>query len=307
MLLPILHSGYSGPFLAAWSFDPIPVIGLLLAAFLYGLALQHAEQAGRRLPPTWQIACYYLGLVSVAIALVGPLDVFNDELFFLHMSQHLMLMQVSAPLILLGRPVQVFLRGLPPSRSGPVLKAVLRPSGVRWFLNGITNPLVAFFLFNGVMIFWHLPKFYDAALEDGPLHDFEHLCFFVTALIYWWALIDPVPRHHKLPTLWALASLFFTMIVGSALGAILTLSKTVIYPFYLNVYHPWGLSALVDQQIGGLIMWVGGGLLYTLILLVILAKALNLDEEETERAEAMGAPPPLEPSPDDLPRTRPVS
>lgn len=285
MLLPVLHGRADGPFLTAWSFQPAIVAGLILAAGLYAIAVRHGEGAGRRPPPVWQRMAYYGGLLTVALALLGPLDAFNDDAFFLHMVQHLALMQIAAPLILLGRPLQVFLRGLAPRYSRPVLRTLLRPRGTRWALTVLTNPLTAFLLFNGSLIFWHVPKFYDAALESGTVHEVEHLAFFATALLYWWAIIEPVPRHHKVAAGWALGSVFFTTVVANALGAVLTLAGGVIYPFYLTTTNPWNLSPQVDQQLGGLIMWIGGGMIYAAILLGMLIQAINREGGPDEDAE----------------------
>jgi len=293
MLLPLLNATeVSVPFPLAWSFDPVITVGLVAGVVLYTLALRRARAAGRRTPPTWQVASYYVGMFAVAFALLGPLDAFNSESFAIHMAQHLTLMQIAAPLILLGRPVQVFLRGVAPRRSGPVLRAVLRRRSARAVLTALTNPVLAFLLFNGAMVLWHLPTFYDAALRNDTVHEIEHLSFFGFALVFWWAIIEPVPRHHKLPVVWALASIFFSGLVATAIGAILTLAPSVVYPFYLHVTNPWGLSALADQQVAGLAMWVGGGLVYGAILLGMLMAALGgEDDDEVATAEVLSGDP----------------
>ena len=280
MFLPILHGTVNGPFLAAWNFSPPVMIGVLLAAFGYYLAWRQLNLVGRSTPPAWQVACYYSGLVIVVIALLGPIDTFNDELFFLHMAQHLALMQVAAPLILLGRPVQLALRAISVKRSGPVLKKVLRPRAVRTVLTLISAPLFATAAYNANLVMWHVPSLYDAALRNTHVHDLEHLMFFGFALLFWWPIIDPVPRHHKMARHWAIAAIFMTMVVGIGIGAILTLSPSVIYPYYLGTAKPWGLSPLVDQQIGGLIMWVGGGFIYLFILIGLLISVLGGFEAE---------------------------
>lgn len=286
MQLPILHGDPSSSFLLSWNPEPVPTALLIISALVYLIALWRARQAGRPQTPDWQVLCYFAGLLSLTVALVGPIGAFDDEAFFIHMTQHLIFLQIAAPLILLGRPVQTILHGLSPRQAGKVTRAILRPRVPRTILEIITHPIVAFFLFNGALIIWHFPSFYDRAQGESMTHDFEHLTFLVSALLYWWTLIDPVPRHHKLPTLWALASLFFSMIVSSALGAVLTLSSTIIYPYYNTIHHAWGLSPMTDQQLGGLIMWVVGGLIYTFILIGIVAKALNLDPDDDGLVDA---------------------
>ncbi|HET9014267.1 MAG TPA: cytochrome c oxidase assembly protein [Thermomicrobiaceae bacterium] len=290
-MLPLLTaSEVSVPFLLAWNFDPVVGIGLALGVVLYTLALRRARAAGRRTPPAWQVGAYYAGLFTVALALLGPLDAFNTASFAIHMLQHLALIQIAAPLILLGRPVQVLLRGVSPRRAGPVVRAVLGRRPVRAVLTVLTHPVAGFLLLNGAMVLWHLPRFYDAALRNDTIHELEHLMFFGFALIFWWAIIEPVPRHHKLPLPWALTTIFFSGVVATAIGAILTLASTVIYPFYLHVTNPWGLSPMADQQIAGLTMWVGGGFLYGGILLGMVVAVLNRQFADDEDVPAGALP-----------------
>ncbi len=281
-LLPLLHGGATGPFWAAWSWNPPVLVALLVAALVYSAALRSLILRGRPRPPLWQAASFYAGLASAALALMGPLDLYNDELLTMHMLQHLVLIQITAPLILLGRPVQLVLRGLPAERVGAVLRVVLRPPWVRAGLTVLTAPLTVTMLANASIVFWHFPRFYEAALYSTAVHDLEHLSFFGTALLFWWPIIDPVPRHHKLPALWAIAAVFATMVVSMSIGAIITLADRVIYPFYASVSMPWGMTALTDQQVAGLIMWVGGGFAYMGVILALLVRWLR--EEEHRQA-----------------------
>lgn len=281
MILPLLHANaeVNGPFLAAWSFDPLVTLLILLAGFAYGLGLRRVRRGARRAWPTYQAVAFYAGLAVLALALLGPPDTYNDELFSMHMLQHLALLQIAAPLLLLGRPVQLALRAIAPRRSGPVVKAVVGRSWVRWVLGALTAPLIATLLFNLNLVLWHVPDFYTAALNNEHIHELEHALFFGLALLFWWPIIDPVPRHHKAQPAWALASIFASMLFGSALGAMLTLAHGEIYPTYLSTPKPWGLSPLDDQQIGGLVMWVGGGLLYMSILIAYLVHTFGTGED----------------------------
>lgn len=282
MLLPPLHGTADSSLLTAWTFNPPVVAGLLIAAVGYYLALQRARLNGRGEHPLWQVLCFYGGLVSVAIALLGPLDAFNDNLFFMHMLQHLALMQIAAPLLLLGRPVQLMLRAISPKRSGPVLKPVLRRNWVRWLLTALSAPLLISLLFNVNLAGWHFPLFYEAALRSDLVHEIEHAAFFGLSLLFWWPIIEPVPRHHKIRPMWAMLAIFVTMAFGIGIGAALTLAGHVIYPFYAAAEQPWGLTPMVDQQIGGLIMWVGSGTLYMIILLTMLVRLLGTGNEPAD-------------------------
>jgi len=279
MLVPLLHfTPVDRPFLLSWAVDPTILTGLVLAAAIYGLAWRRIQLTGRRTVPLGYPLAYYLGLFSIAFALLGPFDVYNQESLLMHMSQHLLLLQIAPPLIWLGRPVQLILQAVSPQRSGPVLRVALRRQSVRALLTFVSHPLVAFLAFNFAVIFWHVPKMYDLALSHQTVHELEHICFLVGGLLYWWAIVEPVPRHHKLRTGFALGSIFLSMLVAEALGAILTLDGSVIYPFYNQTRPLWGLSQLDDQQYAGLLMWVGGGLLYLGILFGLLIRSFGRDD-----------------------------
>jgi len=276
--LPLLYGAARGPFLTAWSFDVPLVAGLALAAAGYGLLLRRGRAAGRPVPAGWRAGAYAAGLVAVGLALLGPIDAFDDDVFFLHMLQHLLLTQVAPPLLLLGQPLAVLFRGLPPRWT----RRIARRRGLRALLGGLTQPLVALLLFNATLVIWHAPALYDAAVRHDQVHDLEHLTFFVLALGYWWRIVSPTPRHHRLAVPWLIGSLFATMMVGTALGAVLTLSSDVIYPAYLQATNPFGIAPLVDQQLGGLLIWIVGGAIYSAIALGTLVSHLSLAVEPDE-------------------------
>jgi cytochrome c oxidase assembly factor CtaG len=171
----------------------------------------------------------------------------------------------------LGLPVQVLLRVLGPRRSGPLLRRALGPPTVRWALAVLGHPVVVSLLFNGSMLAWHHPTLYQAALASETVHELEHLSLLVSALLFWWVLVDPVPRHHRLSSTATVLVLFVAWMVCDLLGAALTLAREPLYPLYTTVANPWGLTARDDQSVGGLIMWVGGGLLFAGLLIGFIA------------------------------------
>lgn len=276
MPLPLLHGSASGPFLTSWSPEPLPVNLLALAAVAYALGLRAAARRGRRRPSRWRIAAYYGGLAALAMALLGPLDTWNDELFFIHMLQHLVVMIVAAPLLLLGRPVQVALQALPPRQSSALVGTLFRRAGPRRAATLLTHPLSVFALYNLNLALWHWPPMYVAALESELVHEIEHAAFFGTALLFWWVLIDPVPRHHRAEPHWQFGMCFGTCMLGGLVAAALTLANRVLYPFYLDAGRPWGLSPLADQQLGGGIMWISGAL-YFILMFAMLVRMVSPD------------------------------
>jgi cytochrome c oxidase assembly factor CtaG len=270
MSQPVLHSSTSGSFLTSWAPDPLLINLLALAALAYALGLRAAARRGRRRPARGRIAAFYGGLAATAVALLGPLDTWNDELFFIHMLQHLVLMIIAAPLLLLGRPVQVALQALPPARSGALIGTLFRRDGPRQAATLLAHPLTVFTLYNLNLALWHLPRMYVAALESELVHELEHLAFFGTALLFWWVIIDPVPRHHRASAHWQFWMCFGTCMIGGLVAAALTLANRVLYPFYLDAGRPWGLSAQADQQLGGGIMWISGALYFVLMFAMLV-------------------------------------
>lgn len=291
MFLPLLDTTLeTRPFLLSWAIDPPVFIGLLLACLGYWLAWRRVQRLATRRFPTSYAVYYYCGMLAIAVALLGPFDVYNENSLLLHMAQHLLLLQAAGPLIWLGRPVQIVLRAVSPRRSGPVIKSVLRRHWVRSLLSFLSHPLVAFLVFNVTLLTWHVPAMYDAALNNPVIHDLEHLAFLTAALIYWWPIIEPVPRHHKLRLGFALGSIFITGLVSEALGAILSLDSTLLYPYYIHAQSLWGMTPLSDQEYAGLLMWVGGGMLYLTIIFTMLIRSLGKDDYQASIPATAGPP-----------------
>ncbi|MCX7623534.1 MAG: cytochrome c oxidase assembly protein [Thermomicrobium sp.] len=277
MVLPVLHVCPSCPSVLGITLYPPALLLVLVPTIAYAIALRRLRRSGRAVPPSWP-AAFFAGMVSALVALAGPLDTWNDELLTMHMAQHLVLIQITAPLLLLGRPVQVFLRALPPHRAGAIVRFVLRPAWVRRLLRVLTAPLVATALANLALVIWHFPALYERAVREQWVHDLQHLSFFGTALLFWWPIIDPVPRHQRVSGLWASLMVFVTAVVSTIVGAILTLADDVLYAPYRYAAMPWGFTPQVDQQVAGLLMWIGGGTLYVVVILVLLARWLLHEE-----------------------------
>lgn len=283
-LVPVLQGTADGPFLLAWELN-IPLIALILAAgWGYRFALRRARERGYHAHPRWYTASFYAGLTTLAIALLGPLDVYSDQLFSLHMAQHVMLIQATVPLLLLGRPVLLLLKALPPSRRGAILRPIVRLFKTFPSLHSLA-PLVAAIIFNITIVVWHFPEMYGAALKNDFVHSVMHFSFFGAGLLFWWGIIAPVPRKQRSRTIWVLISIVITMIVGKLLGGILTLSTDAVYSYYDSVERPWGVTVMVDQQLAGLVMILGGGLYFGIVLFVLIARWLLRNEEQQRRRE----------------------
>ena len=254
----------------AWDLHPSVVIGLVL---LGGLYVSWGGLAARRR----QVAAFVGALVVLFFALNGPLHNLSDDyLFSAHMAQHLVLTLLFPPLLLYGTPAWVARR-------------LLRPAWVRRVAAAVTRPLVAAALFTAPMALWHLPVFYEAALRHHPLHIVQHLVFLATAVLMWWPVLSPVPEVPRLHYAGQLLYLFLLGIPMSVVGALITLADQVLYPFYAAAPRVFGLPPLADQQIGGLMMWVPGGLVFWLAMTVVWFRWSASEPEE--EAEAIPLPP----------------
>jgi putative membrane protein len=242
-----------------WDLHPSVVIGLVLLGGLY------VSLGGWRAPRR-KIAAFGGALVVLFLALNGPLHNLSDTyLFSAHMAQHLLLTLVFPPLLLYGTPAWV-------------IRPLLAPRWVLAIARVVTRPLAAALIFSGPIVIWHAPALYEAALRHHNLHIVQHLVFLSTAVIMWWPILSPVPELPRIQHLMQLLYLFLLGIPMSVTGALITLSGKPLYPFYAAAPRVGGLSLLDDQQIGGLLMWVFGGLMLWIVMTVIWFRYSVWDE-----------------------------
>jgi putative membrane protein len=226
------------------------VIGLVLLGGLYVYLGGFQSSRGR-------VASFLGALGILFLALNGPLHNLSDSYWFsAHMAQHLLLTLVFPPLLLYGSPAHV-------------VRPLLRPRWVMALARVVTRPLAAASLFTAPIVFWHVPALYEAALRNHNLHILQHVVFLTTAVIMWWPVLSPVPELPRIPHLLQMLYLFLLGIPMSVTGALITLSDSLLYPFYAAAPRVGGLAPLADQQIGGLLMWVLGGLMLWMVMTVI--------------------------------------
>jgi putative membrane protein len=207
------------------------------------------------------------GWLVTAAALMPPLDLFAARSFAAHMTQHELMMAVAAPLLVLGRPLEAWTWALPSAwRSAIVPATRWHPLRVTWSF--LSDPLAAWTIHAIAVWAWHVPAAFEAALHSTGVHVAQHASFMLTALFFWWSVFERSRRHTGGT---ALASVFTTMMHTGALGALLTFGAALWYPSYDGAY---GLTALEDQQLGGLIMWGPASFAYLAAALVIASRWL---------------------------------
>jgi putative membrane protein len=261
--------------LTGWTFAPSIILGVagLCGAYLYAtgpLRRRHGwgEPVTRR-----QAAAFFGGTAVMAFALLSPLDRIGDGyLFGVHMIQHMLLVMVAPPLWLLGTP-------------GWLVRAAVGRPLARRAGRLLTHPAVAFALFNVNFWLWHAPALYNATLTNEWLHAFEHLTFLATAVLNWFPILSPAPD--ELPRLAPPAQILYLFVSCQPmvlLGAGLTFLRAPLYAPYVAAPRIFGVSALGDQQVGGLIMWLPGNAVYLLAISVAFFRWLE-GSAEARRAE----------------------
>jgi cytochrome c oxidase assembly factor CtaG len=250
--------------LSNWSIEP-PLAYVALAGGLYWLGGIGRRPRSR---DALTSASFVAGLAVIVVALDGPIDNDADQLFWVHMLQHVLLLTVAPPLILLGRPWPRMWRALPAGWRVRLGRALARGrAGAP--LRALARPLPAWILFNGTLLAWHIPGAYGATLNSNAVHQLEHAMFFFTGLLFWARVIDPGPLRPKLE--WPLRIVYVVgaMIAGWLLAVILVLAPHPLYPHYADeATRPGGISALTDQQLAGGMMWVVGSISYSLAAMI---------------------------------------
>ncbi len=216
-----------------------------------------------------QAVAFAGALATMLLALNGPVDALaDDRLFTAHMLQHLLLALVMPPLLLLGTPDWM-------------LRPLVRFRVVRRLAMLVTQPLVAFVLYNGFLAVLHTPPVFERMVRDDTVHIAMHIGLMITGTIMWWPLLSPLPEMPRLAYPAQTLYLFLLLIPMAAVSAPITLATEVIYPWYLEGAHPWGLAPLSDQVLGGLLMWVGAGLYFMCVFsLMFFRWAQREDRDE---------------------------
>lgn len=272
--LALLHVGAR---LSPTSFTvhPSTVIGIIGLAVLYERGARGAARtdtgqvpisAG---PQRYQRVCYYAALAVMFLSLNGWLhDLSDTYLFSAHMVQHLMLALVVAPLMIMGT-------------TGAMLRPLLRLPGVAPVARWITHPMRCFAIFNVVVAGWHLPPLYNYALAHHPVHIVQHLMFLAASVLMWWPVLSPMPELPRLNYPGQMLYLFLMSIPMAVVSVYIAYADSLLYPMYAAAPRVWGISPMDDQLIGGLIMWIPGGLYFYSVISVIFFRWQQRDGVET--------------------------
>jgi putative membrane protein len=263
-----------------WSLDP-SLVYVVFAAGLYVLG----SRGGYR-PKPLQALSFVASLAVIVLALNSPIDYYADQLFWVHMVQHVLLLTVAPPLFLLGRPWPRMWRALPYQPRTKVARSIaLSPHMAP--IRALARPLPAWILFNATIVGWHIPGAYDLTLTNGAVHAVEHAMFFFIGLLFWARVIDPGPLRPRLVWPMRIAYTAGAMVVGWLLAITLVMVPHAIYGYYAALQtRPGGISAYTDQQIAAGVMWVPGSIAYTITFIIGFYKWLEPDSSKSSASAA---------------------
>jgi cytochrome c oxidase assembly factor CtaG len=275
---------------AGWTLDPGPIVLLAAAAALYGLRFrrvrreaathknhQAVQYAKRHDAPGWRAVCFGLALTAAFAALISPIDRLGEQVFVMHMVQHLLLLDV-APILGILALTRVILR--PATRRFMELERAAGP---------LAHPVFAALLYVTTMAVWHIPALYDAALEHSAVHVLEHITFTFAGSLYWWHLLSPIPSRHRLTGMGPVLYMVGTKIGVGLIGIVITFAPDAIYDFYERQGDVWGMSPGTDQQVAGALMAIEQSLVMGAALAWLFVRMLGESQRTDERAERYAA------------------
>jgi putative membrane protein len=262
-----------GRLLLSWSLNPLVSVGLLAAAVAYLKARNHLVADGVAWPAR-RTAYFLSGVAAIALALLSPIEAYDTVLFSVHVSQHMLLTMVAAPLLALGAPVTLALR-VAKGRTRRRLTRVLHSPPLRV----VGHPLVAWVLFTLSLYGLYFSALFDLTLRNPLVHDLVHLHFLGAGLLFWWPVVGLDPSRWRLPHIARLLFVFLMVPFHAFLGVAIMNSGRVLAPTLESFQRSWGPTPLADQQVGGAILWGAGDLIALGAVLGVLVSWASYEEK----------------------------
>jgi putative membrane protein len=263
--------------LLSWAWRPEIMLTLGLAAAVHLAGRRRLRKRGsKQFTSSWRSVAYLSGLAVLWVALMSPIDVLSGQFFFMHMVQHLLLVMIAAPLLLIADPMAIMMWGLPSGLRIEVGRWLRPDAGFRRVLRSLTTPGLAWLYFVAFLVGWHDPNAYDAALRYELVHDLEHLTFFVSAMLFWWHVIGSAPHIHRRLSPGVRVGYVLSVVPASALtGIAIAFASEPIYTYYTTVPRLGKMTVLQDQMLSGVIMWIPGSMMYIVAALILIARIVR--------------------------------
>jgi putative membrane protein len=271
------------PPLLDWSFEPVPIVGSATAAYLYWRGRRTASAAlGRGTAWDNGDTAFALGIGALLLALISPISFFDTTLQWDHMVQHVLLLLVAPPLILLADPFRTAWAGYLAAQGRPIALDATVPARVMRTLHaGPKAAAIVVLAFSVDLLVWHVPPIYNATLRIASVHDLEHLTFLVVGLLFWDQVISPIRAAGRLSLLGRAVVVLVGMFVSWGLAIVIGYAT---HPLYAYPTPTGGLSLLGDQEIAAGVMWVPGGTPFLIALLYLGIRWFELDDRSASNA-----------------------
>jgi len=273
---------------------PVATIAMLLitaAVYARGFVRLHRQMPERF--PSWRLTMFMGGIAALFVAIASPLEELDDLLLQVHMTQHLLLMIVAPPMLLAGAPAIALVRGMPARVAKIVVGPILRSGTVRRIFAWLTQPAVCWIAFTAATWGWHMPAAFQLALRSDGWHVVEHACFFTTALMFWYPVVQPWPSVTRWPRWAMIPYLLLADGQNTILAALFMFSNRLLYPLYAAAPPVAGFTPLGDQTTAGAIMWVPGSLFYLVPATIIMFQMLapqNMTRRPALQSQARPVP-----------------
>jgi cytochrome c oxidase assembly factor CtaG len=259
-----------------WPFEPGVLLGLAALGAIYVIGWRRARLPRAPHPPGYgRLALFCSGLLVIYLALASPIDPLGEQLLVMHMTQHVLLLDIAPILLILG-----------------LTKGILRPitrrvRTIEERAGFFAHPAFAVFLYVGAMWFWHVPAMYDLALRYPNIHAIEHLSYLIAGSLYWWYLISPIRSRMRRGGAGPIVYMVTTKMLVGLLGVGLAFAPDAIYSYYKHQPMYWGLTHAEDQSLAGLLMALEQSIVMGIALVVLFIRMLNESEREAQRAERL--------------------
>jgi putative membrane protein len=250
----------------AGAFAPIQLVPAAVGALMYLLRVRTLrERHPHAAPPAWRQWCWYGGLALIVATLVSPIGHISDELFSVHMAEHLLIADIGALLLVLGL-------------TGPILQPLLAVRELRW-LRTLSHPAVALPLWAVDFYAWHLPVLYQGAVQNDSVHALEHIMFITCGMFMWMALLGPLPKPAWFGNMAALVYILLVRFIETVLANVLLWSGTTFYPRYAAGERYWHVSPAADQSIAGAVMMIEGSIVTLALFCWLFLRTARQSEE----------------------------
>ncbi len=271
-----------GDFISAWSFSgsQFIIVAFLSVTYIVGMLRLQIRSRWQAIPIR-KVVYAIAGYAILFFAVTGPAEAFSDEMFFAHMTQHILIAMVAAVLLLAASPMSAYLWAMPESVRVGLGPSLAERGWLRRVNAFLTNPRFALPAFVLTLWGWHIPEAYAFAIENEIAHLGMHLSMFATAILFWWPIIGPPPVRSPLSDPQRIIYLILVVTPTAVLAAIITLSNSVIYTPYLDTPHHFTLTPSEDQRIGGLLMWIPGNVIYLATLTTLFLRWFSQEDRKS--------------------------